>query len=247
MNPSRHATLFSGFVLAAVLLVSETLTPAQNASEKAAPRLSPEVIAKLSEAQELQGRQRFVDALAKLDEVEAIAPDLTELHNLRGSIFLSPSLRDFDKAEFHFNRAKELDPNGIGPRFNLAELLFVKHDFKAALEAFEQILKDYPKIPLGIRHLILFKSLICDVKLDKAAEAEAIITDHFTFMDDTPAYYYSKAALAFQADKEDEGKAWIARAESIFKPQENAAYNDTMMEVRWVMNIGLPPVKKDGQ
>lgn len=216
---------------------------AQESATRTAP--PPEVIAKLSEAQELQGRQRFVDALAKLDEVEAIAPDLPELHNLRGSIYLSPNLRDFEQAKTAFARAKELDPNGIGPKFNLGELDFVKHDFQAAHEAFTQILKDYPKIPQGIRHLILFKKLVCELKLDKATEAQKTLEEHFTFMDDTPAYYYSKSAMAFTKGQEDEGKSWIARAESIFNPQDTAAYQDTMMECRWLMNIGLPPVGKD--
>lgn len=228
-------------------LIGTPLLHGQEKGTPAAPRITPEVMAKLSEAQELQGRQRFVDALSKLDEVEAISPDLTELHNLRGSIYLSPSLRDFEKAEYHFNRSKELDPNGIGPRFNLAELRFVKHDFKAALKAFDEIIESEPKIPLGIRHLILFKRLVCEVKTGAAEAAQKTIEDHFTFMDDTPAYYYSNSAIAFEAGKEDEGNAWIARAESIFSPQENAAYKDTMMELRWIMNIGLPPIEKAGE
>lgn len=236
-----HLMLSRTCIAVAVLSVGQATLSAQ---ETGPQKPSPEVIAKLAEAQELQGRQRFVDALAKLDEVEALMPELSQLHNLRGSLYLSPSLRDFGLAEAAFRRAQELDPKGIGPRFNLAELHFVKHDWQTAYDALKALQADYPKTPEGIRHLILFKQLICELKLDKLADAKKTLERHFTFMDDTPAYYYSKSAIAFNDENEDEGKVWITRAESIFKPREIAAYQDTMMETRWVMNIGLPPIEQ---
>ena len=59
-------------------------------------------------------------------------------------------------------------------------------------------------------------------------------------MDDTPAYYFSHAAMAFQKKDEAAAKDWMTRAAGIFKKEENSAYIDTLMEVRWVPNIGLP-------
>jgi len=199
---------------------------------------------KIQEAQELQGRQRYVDALAKLDEAEELAPNLPDIYNMRGSIYLAPSLRDYTKAGEMFDKAEAMQPGQLAPRFNKAELLFVQHDWAAAGAAFHKILNDFPKTPMPVRHLIIFKRLICEVKQDQLDIAEKTLKDTFTFMDDTPAYYYSKAAIAFQKKDEAAAKDWLSRAEGIFKPVEISAYMDSFMEVRWLPNIGLPPMEK---
>lgn len=222
-----------------IIFTLAALAPAQE-TEKTIP---PAAMKLLTEAQEFQQRQRFVDALDKLDELEAIAPDLPDLYNMRGSIYLSPTLRDFGKATEMFDKAEKLQPGALPPRFNKAELLFVKHDWVSAGSAFQKLLDDFPKIPMQIRHLILFKRLVCEVKQDQIAVAEKTLKDHFTFMDDTPAYYFSNAAISFQKKEESAAKDWLTRAGGIFKEDENSAYTDTMMEARWLPNIGLPAIE----
>jgi hypothetical protein len=98
-------------------------------------------------------------------------------------------------------------------------------------------------MPLQVRHLVIFKLFASKVKQDKFPEAEALLKDSFTFMDDTPAYYYAKAALAFQRKNEPEAQEWLTKAAVIFKPADTAAYVDSLMEARWLPNIALP----DGQ
>lgn len=232
---------FFTFARLAFLLTLSTSVLAQQT-----PTISPEAMQKLQEAQELQQKQRFYDALEKLDELDALAPNLPDVYNMRGSIYLSPSLRDFAKADEMFAKAETLQPNSLPPRFNRAELLFVKHDWAASAVAFEKLLVDFPKTPMAVRHLILFKLVVCSIKVDQMEVAEKRLKESFTFMDDTPAYYFANAALAFQKKNESEAKDWMLRANGIFKEGENSAYVDTLMEARWVPNIGLP-VAKDGQ
>ncbi|SKB02895.1 Protein of unknown function [Prosthecobacter debontii] len=207
---------------------------------QAQEKTSSEVLEKLREAQRLQQENHYSEALQKLDELEAAHPDIPDIYNLRGSIFMTPALRDFAEAEKNFAKAEQLRPEAIEPRFNKGELLFVKHEWAQAEAAFQKLLDDYPKLPLQIRHLTLYKRLVCEVKLGKFEAAEKTLKDHFTFMDDTPAYYFSHAAIAFGKTHEGEAKDWLARAEAIFKPAELTAYLDTLMEVRWVPNISLP-------
>ncbi len=204
----------------------------------------PAVMQKLQEAQELQQKQRFYDALEKLDELDALTPNLADVYNMRGSIYLSPSLRDFAKADEMFAKAEALQPNSLPPRFNRAELLFVKHDWTASAAAFEKLLLDFPKTPMAVRHLVLFKLVVCAIKLDQIEVAEKRLKESFTFMDDTPAYYFANAALSFHKKNESEAKDWMLRANGIFKEGENSAYVDTLMEARWVPNIGLPSDKE---
>jgi tetratricopeptide (TPR) repeat protein len=228
------------FALFALLLVLSSCAFAQQM-----PAIPQEAMEKLREAQELQQKQRFYDALEKLDELDVLVPNMPDVYNMRGSIYLSPSLRDFAKADEMFAKAESLQPDSLPPRFNRAELLFVKHDWAGAAAGFEKLLVDFPKTPMTVRHLVLFKLVVCSIKLGQLEAAEKRLKESFTFMDDTPAYYYANAALSFEKKKESEAKDWLLRANGIFKEGENSAYVDTMMEARWVPNIGLPAIKED--
>lgn len=212
---------------------------------RAESKPTPEAVALLQESQRLQQQQRYSEAMIKLDELEALAPDLSDLYNMRGSLYLTPALRDFDKAAEQLDKAAALQPGALAPRFNKAELHFVKHEWPVAAAAFQKLLDDFPKIPLQVRHLTLFKRLICEVKQDQISTAEKTLQDHFKFMDDTPAYYYSHAAIAFGKKDQAKAREWLARADGIYKPAESSAYMDSLMEARWVDNISLPPLKQE--
>lgn len=206
----------------------------------AAEKPSDEVIAKMKEVQTLYQDKHYSEVLIKLDEIEALAPNLPELYNIRASVYLTPALRDFDKAQVLLDKAETLQPGALTPRFNKAELLFVKHEWAPAAAAFQKILTDFPKLPMQIRHLTIFKRLVCEVKLEQLDQAEKTLKEYFTFMDDSPAYYFSNAALAYGRKKDADAHDWLIRAAGIYKPADNNPYMDTMMEARWVPNIGLP-------
>ncbi len=207
----------------------------------------PEVLPLLLQAQELKNQGRFTDALAKLDEVESVAPGHPHLPNLRGTIYLAPPLRDLDRAAALFDEAAVRSPGEFSPRFHRAEVEYVRHDWPAAQARLQQLLVDFPKMPQPIRHMVLFKRLVCELKLDRLPEAAQTLKESFTFMDDTPAYYYAQAAFAFARQDEVKAKDWLARAAGIFKPTERSAYEDSLMEARWLPSLALPPVVEEGK
>lgn len=195
----------------------------------------------LGEVQSLQARHQYMDALLKLEEIEKTYPDSADLYNIRGSILLAPSIRDHAAAEVAFQKAESLQPGGLAPMFNLAEVSFVKHDWAEAKKRFEKVKDAFPQANMQVRHLVMFKLVLCELKLENVAAAEAIIKAQFTFMDDTPAYYLSKASVAFQKKDEAEANEWVAKARAIFGENQTVSYMDSLMEARWVVNIGLPP------
>lgn len=208
-----------------------------------APPPEPEILQMLLQAQQLKNQGRFTDALAKLDEMEAMAPDNPHLPNLRGTIYLAPPLRDLDRAAALFDEAAARSPSEFSPRFHRAEVEYVRHDWATAHARLQQLLTDFPKVPQPIRHMVLFKRLVCELKLERLVEAEQTLKQSFTFMDDTPAYYYAHAALAFARKDEVKAKDWLARAGGIFKPAERSPYEDSLMEARWLPSLALPPVE----
>lgn len=226
------------FRLALLLLaLGLSVAPAQNAA-KPAP-VSDEVRGLLTDARKMRLEHRYSEALEKLDAAEKLAPNIADIYALRGDIYLAPRRRDFDLALPQFEKAAELQPESPLPKFNLAEYYFVKHDFDTALKSFSKIASDYPKLPMIIRHLVHYKRALCEIKLGHRKEAEQIIADHFTFMDDTPAYYFSKSALAFDLGDTAKANEWVQRGVAVFKAQPCEPYYDAFKELRWVPDMDL--------
>ncbi|MCB1276197.1 tetratricopeptide repeat protein [Prosthecobacter sp.] len=218
---------------------SQTSKPASQ------PQTSDEVKKLLMEARDMRVQQRFTDALEKLDAAEKLAPNVADIYALRGDIYLAPRRRDFELALPQFEKAAELQPDSPLPKFNLAEYYFVKHDFDTALKAFTKLTADYPKLPMVIRHLVHYKRALCELKLGHRPAAEKIVADTFTFMDDTPAYYFSKSALAFDQDDKAKANEWIQRGVAVFKAQRCEPYYDAFKELRWVPDMDLAAPKDE--
>jgi len=229
------------FLLFLALSLSSALAQAPATGR---PAISDEVKKILMEAREMRIQHRYSEALTKLDEVEKLTPSLADIYALRGDIYLSPRRRDFDLALPQFEKAVELEPASPLPKFNLAEFHFVKHDFSTALQSFTKLTVDYPKLPMVIRHLVHYKRALCEIKLGHRAAAEQIIADQFTFMDDTPAYYFSKSALAFDLGDNAKANEWVQRGVAVFKGPACEPYYDAFKELRWVPDMDLSKVEE---
>lgn len=232
-------------LISALLFILAGVSPAL--AQSAPPsQISDQVKKILIEARELRVKHQYTDALTKLDEAEKLAPDVADIYALRGDIYLAPRRRDFNLALPQFEKAAELQPQSPLPKFNLAEYYFVKHEFDTALTSFTKLINDYPKLPMIVRHLVQYKRLLCELQLGHRTAAELILTETFTFMDDTPAYYFSKSALAFEQKDTAKANEWVQRGVAVFKGPACEPYYDAFKELRWVPDMDLNPPKKDG-
>jgi tetratricopeptide (TPR) repeat protein len=238
MNRFRRCLVCLLFLVACSSLIAQDA----DAGKKAPTEADKRVKELLVEANDLQGRKRLVDALSKVSEAMQLAPENPETYNVRGSIYLSAQLRDFDKARADFNKAQELAPGAIPPMFNLAELNFVAGKFADSEKGFEALMPHFDRLPVSMRHLLRFKIFICKVKQKQRTEAEAYLKEHFTFLDDTPAYYFAKAVLA-KEDKNDRAtNEWLAKAQVIFKKPDNEPFLDSMLETQYIHSVDIPAV-----
>ncbi|MGI8603606.1 MAG: tetratricopeptide repeat protein [Verrucomicrobiales bacterium] len=200
--------------------------------------LKPEQVEKVrrnvNEASQFVAGIRLQEALQKLSEAEQIAPNLFMVHNLKGAVYTK--MRSFDKARECFKRAMELNPKSFHPRFNLAEIEFVEHHWAKAQQDLEALLKE--EIDEGTRKLIQFKLVICFLKQDKIADAEKLAAT-FSYIDDAPVYYLSKAALEFHKGNKSEAQSWIDSANRIYSQQVVSIYIDSFIEVGWVESLAL--------
>ncbi|MDB6006438.1 MAG: hypothetical protein JWR15_3425 [Prosthecobacter sp.] len=210
---------------------------AQKPKAAAQPQVSDAIKKILLEARDLRVQQRFTDALEKLDAAEKLNPNVADIYALRGDIYLAPRRRDFDLALPQFEKAAQLQPESPLPKFNLAEFYFVKGDFATALQSFTKLITDFPKLPMVIRHLVHYKRALCELKLGHRSAADQIIAENFTFMDDTPAYYFSKAAISFNLGDANKGNEWVKRGVAVFKGPKCEPYYDAFKELRWVPDL----------
>jgi hypothetical protein len=96
---------------------------------------------------------------------------------------------------------------------------------------------------VGTTSLLRFKILCCKLKLKQRDEAEKYFTQHFNYMDETPAYWLGKMAFDLAKDKEDKNKseslsphenANFKSARNIFPAPQIEVFFDSFRELDWV-------------
>lgn len=189
-------------------------------------------------------QKRIFETLDSLDDASEILAENVAILNLYGSCYVE--MRAFDKALTAFRKAHELDPKNPSVNFNIAEVLFVTHQWEEAHDALSGVFKNIPPNDTSLGRLVEYKLLLCKIKLGKDAEATAL-SEKYDYQDDSPFYYYAKAAIAYDNDEEQEASEWIARAGRIFKnPTTIAPWQDTLVEFGYIKSFygeDTPPVE----
>ena len=214
---------------------AQALLPNQQAFLNLAEERRKDFTKHLLEANRLFQQKRIFETLEHLQKAEAIFTDSPEIYNLRGSCYVE--MRSFDKALQDFRSALELSKNNPSIRFNIAEVYFVTHEWQKAAEMFENVLKDLPPQSLALSRLIEFKILLCKNKLGKKDEV-LILSEKYDFLDDSPYYYYAKAALEYEANNLVKAEEWLSMANRIFSdPNVTAPWQDTLVEYGYIKSF----------
>ena len=194
-----------------------------------------EFVKHIAEASRLFQQKRIFETLDELDKAEKIFAESPEIMNLRGSCFVE--MRAFDKALGQFKKAGDLSKNNSSIGFNIAEVYFVTKEWKKSAELFEKILKDIPATNTALSRLVEFKILLCKKKLGKKDEA-LILANKYDFLDDSPYYYYAKAALAYDDNDLIKAEENLAIAGRIFQDANTIApWQDTLVEFGYIKSF----------
>jgi len=205
---------------------------------------------------------RNLEALEKLNEIEATVGPNHYIENLRGAVYTK--MRNFPKARPHFERALELarglPMESFHPRFNLAELDFVEagqatyklreegkpapalpaamlKQWAAACDSFQKLLTDPGKPGKDSDSLINFKILICHLQQKKEAEADVVMSTFDQYDAESPAYYYGHAVKCFIKDDKDGANEWLESARKIYPKELNEVFNDSLVEMGWLETL----------
>lgn len=192
--------------------------------------------------------KRTFETLMAIHEMRNIFEGDPIAYNLMGAIYVE--FRDFDKAREIFSKA--VDMAGEDPKilFNLAELEFCDNQWVSSINHFESLLKKIEaQSDTDFARLVEFKILLCKLALSKAdnkvvtddkkkeyfAQAKQL-ANKYTYLLDSPYYYYANAALAFYEDDKATASNWIITAKKVFSnnPSLVTSWDDTMVEFGYI-------------
>ena len=219
------------------------LLPNQQAFLNLPEERRKEFAKQLIEANRLFQQKRVFEALNALNKAETIFPDSPELLNLRGACMVE--FRSFDKAMTAFEAALQLSPKDTSIKFNIAEVLFVSHDWQKAHDKLTEVLSDLdkeaeersPDYQLALRRLVEFKILLSLKKLDRHDEALKL-AEKYDIDDDSPFYCYAQAALYYAQGDQIKAEEWLARAGRIFRdPAAISPWQDTLVEYGYIKSF----------
>jgi len=166
-------------------------------------------------AEQLFGQKRIFECLETLRKANKIYSKNPATLNLEGACYVE--FRDFD----------------------LAEIEFVTHDWPSALKKLTELKgdKQTKNFHESMIQLIDFKILLCQLKTGKLDAAQQTI-GKLSYKDDTPLFYYGKAALAYQAEETAEAEKWLARGRRVFRdPTTLAPWQDTLIEFGYIKSF----------
>ena len=176
--------------------------------------------------------EHYDEALKALDEIDARQPDLAESLNLRGVVLMRQG--KFDKAEAALRKALSLEPRFWNASFNLAEIPFLKKDWVEARNRFEGLVAGQSDgMQPETSQLIQYKILLTFVRQGKENTVDWML-NKFEAAKDSPALYYSNAAIAFQHGNEKEAKDWLAAAKKQYPAPLNKLYAESFYEIGWM-------------
>lgn len=215
--------------------VKGELLPNQQAFLNLPEESRKEFFKHFSEANRLFQQKRIFETLEEIEKASAIFKDSPEIHNLRGSCFVE--MRAFDKALAEFNKAAALSKDSPSIEFNIGEVYFVTKEWQKAHDVFEKVMKLLPADNIALGRLVEFKLLLCKKKLGKKDEV-TILAEKYDFLDDSPFYYYAKAALAYDDNNLIKAEEWLATAGRIFRdPNVLAPWQDTLVEYGYIKSF----------
>lgn len=182
---------------------------------------------------------RLQESLERLNDVEAITGEFHIVSNMRGAVFTK--MRDFKAARTEFVRAIELTKDqpkeNFHPRFNLAEINFVEKKWPQARKEFSDLIAHGTIPDPGTKRLMQYKIFICLLQEKQADAASAILEQFDQYDNDSPAWYFARAATSFSKGKKEEAEEWLASANKIYPKDINDVYQDSLVEVGWLETL----------
>ena len=188
----------------------------------------------LMQAQALFSQKRVLDTLQVVDELDKIFVGHPAALNIRAACYVE--IRAFEKAYPIFEKILELTPESTNVQFNLAELDFVTRKWESAHKRFSDLISTLPANNKAMIRLCEFKLLLCKLKMGRVEEAAAM-SEKYDSWDDTPYYYYARAALVFHQGDKQAAEKILLDARFVWGTAALSSWQDTLIEFGYVRSF----------
>ena len=192
-------------VILAVCLVIQAGSPACASSDGSVALSADASIQTSSAALE---KKNYSGALSALEPALLQRPSDPVVLNLRGAILTK--MNDYSGAQASYEEALKADPDFFPARYNLGALLALRREWDPAISYFRNLLIEQPN-----NELIQFKLLLLLLR----QHADQPLQDRLFSSESpssTPAWYYAKAARAYQKGNPAEAARYLEVARSVF-------------------------------
>lgn len=179
----------------------------------------------LNEVTLLMNRGQYPEADLELQRALLTRPNQPTYLTLQGVIALR--MENFERAQELFTRASVYDPNNPMAHFNLGEVSFLRRNMESALTAYEKVDENSELYPLA-----QFKQVLCLLHMGKRDEAVAR-AERILLSEAQPAFYYARAALAFDEGAFDRGRYFTDMALRLYHVQSQV-YRIPLIEAGWI-------------
>ncbi len=171
-------------------------------------------------------------ALEELAKLDARQPDLPAVENLRGVIFLRQGA--YEQAAKAFGRALEIDPQFQAARFNLADIPFQKKAWTEARNHLQKLLEDLAQPAREELGPLIEYKILLTVLFAKQEEQVGALLSQLKEWQQSPAFTFAEAAIAFQHDRRAAGRGWVDAAAKKFRATENGPFLESFYEIGWL-------------
>lgn len=168
--------------------------------------------------------EKFDDSIKKLDEANKLTPKAPFILNLLGAAYTKK--KDYTKAESYFKEALDVQFDFFPARYNIGELYFLQKMYPQALSHFSGMLTSNPG-----NELLKFKIVLCLLQTNQDADARKMV-DEMSYPGSEPAWFYSKAALAYKEGKKKKAREYTDSAKVLFSTKEEL-YAETFRDLGW--------------
>ena len=181
-------------------------------------------------------QKRIFECMDEIHKAQQIIEDGPNAINMLGACYVE--FRYFDKAREAFKKSLSLAPKNPSVLFNLAEIEFVTKNWGKCIERMDEVLAVLPEDASQMRELVIYKKLLCHIKLGNLEKAQEL-SSTYTDADDSPFAYYAKAALLFNSDDSLAADRELAKARRIYtlNPQLIAPWDDTLIEFGYLQSF----------
>ncbi|MEO7934085.1 MAG: tetratricopeptide repeat protein [Chthoniobacterales bacterium] len=184
------------------------------------------------EAYENFVKRDYTAASASLDKINPVDQKKADILNLRGAIY--KRLGELDNAANAYSDALKINPKDWVPKYNLAEVNFLREQYKPARTFLEQALASMPEADrLQKQDLILYKVYLTYL-LQGDDEKAKLLLDSFDINSPNPVYYFAQAAWSYKKKDLAKAKTWVNSTDGLYSQDLRNSYSQALVDVGWL-------------